>query len=180
MTMSSMFASNTLINGGTFIQVNSNDVQYHGFREGSDILHRATATSAFHTSKERFDPPTCHPNTRLAVLNKVMRWIKWEDDLDAFVMWIYGPAGAGKSAIAQTIAEMCEEEMILLASFFFSRNDPSRSNVDHLIATIAYQTALNLPQSLAVQFKSLLVAPLQPLAEAGFFQGTSVSPPCDH
>ena len=53
---------------------------------------------------------------------------------------------AGKSAIAQTIAEMCENEMILLASFFFSRNDPSCSNVNSLIATIAYQITLNLPR----------------------------------
>jgi hypothetical protein len=116
-----------------------------------------------------------------------MKWIKGEEDLDAFIMWMYGPAGAGKSAIAQTIAEMCEEEMILLASFFFSRNDPSRSIVKPLIATIAYQITLNLPdirdailgaidrdplifsKSLAVQVKSLIVAPLQQLAEAGFF-----------
>ena len=156
--------------------------------ESSDILHRATATAAFHNSKERFDPPKCHPNTRLAVLTEIMKWIKWEEGLDAFIMWVYGPAGAGKSAIAQTIAEMCEEEMILLASFFFSRSDPSRSNVNPLIATIAYQMTLNLPQvreailgaierdplifskSLAVQFKSLIVSPLQPLAEAGFFR----------
>jgi hypothetical protein len=155
--------------------------------ESSDILHRETATAAFHNSKERFDPPKCHPNTRLAVLTKIMKWIKWEEGLDAFIMWVYGPAGAGKSAIAQTIAKMCEEEMILLASFFFSRNDPSRSNVNPLIATIAYQITFNLPQvrdailgaierdplifskSLAVQFKSLIVSPLQPLAEAGFF-----------
>jgi hypothetical protein len=151
------------------------------------ILHRATATAAFHNSDERFDPPKCHPNTRIAVLEKIMRWIKWGEDLDAFIMWVYGPAGAGKSAIAQTIAEMCEEEMILLASFFFSRNDPSRSTAKPLIATIAYQITLNLPQvrdailraiehdplifskSLAVQVKSLIVAPLQPLAEAGYF-----------
>jgi len=152
--------------------------------EYSDILHRETATAAFHNSKERFDPPKCHPNTRLAVLTEIMKWIKWEEGLDAFIMWVYGPAGAGKSAIAQTIADMCEEEMILLASFFFSRNDP---DVNRLIATIAYQITLNLPQvrgailgaierdpliffkSLAVQFKSLIVSPLQPLAEAGFF-----------
>ena len=155
--------------------------------ESSDILHRATATAAFHNSKERFDPPKCHPNTRLAVLTKIMRWIKWGEDIVTFIMWVYGPAGAGKSAIAQTIAEMCEQEMLLLASFFFSRNDPSRSNVNPLIATIAYQITLNLPQvrdailgaiehdplifskSLAVQLKSLIVAPLQPLVEAGFF-----------
>ena len=116
-----------------------------------------------------------------------MKWIKWEEDLDAFIMWVYGPAGAGKSAIAQTIAEMCEEEMIILASFFFSRNDSSRSTAKPLIATIAYQITLNLPgirgailsaierdplifsKSLAVQVKSLIVAPLQPLVEAGLF-----------
>ena len=117
-----------------------------------------------------------------------MKWIKWEEDLNSFIMWVYGPAGAGKSAIAQTIAEMCEEEMILLASFFFSRNDPSRSTAKRLIATIAYQITLNLPQvrdailgaigqdplifskSLAVQVKSLIAVPLQPLVEAGFFK----------
>jgi len=101
--------------------------------EMSDVLLHATAPAAFHNSKERFDPPKCHPNTRLAVLTKIMKWIKWEEDIDAFIMWVYGPAGAGKSAIAQTIAEMCDEEMILLASFFFSRNDPSRSTVSTLI-----------------------------------------------
>ena len=116
-----------------------------------------------------------------------MKWIKWEGDLYSFVMWVYGPAGAGKSAIAQTIAEICDKEMILLATFFFSRNDPSRSNIKPLIATIAYQITLNLPnvrnailgvverdplifsKSLTVQFKSLIVEPLQPLIEAGFF-----------
>jgi len=115
-----------------------------------------------------------------------MKWIKREEDLGAFIMWMYGPAGAGKSAIAQTIAEMCDEEILLLASFFFSRNDPSRSTVKPLIATIAYQITLTLPdarnailaaierdplifsKSLVVQVKSLIVAPLQQLAEAGF------------
>jgi len=151
------------------------------------VLHRATATAAFHNSEERFDPPKCHPNTRLAVLSEIMQWIKWEGDLKSFIMWVYGPAGAGKSAIAQTIAEICEQEMTLLASFFFSRNDPSRNNVKPLIATIAYQIISNLPgvrdavlgaverdplifsKSLTVQLKSLIVEPLQPLVDAGFF-----------
>jgi len=200
-----MFASHSLITGGTF--TNHNDTHYHGFRgaysslkiilyetqgfvksvESSSILHRATATAAFHNLDERFDPPKCHPNTRLAVLTKIMRWIRREEDLDALIMWMYGPARAGKSAIAQTIAEMCDEEMLLLASFFFSRNDRSRSTVKPLIATVAYQITLNLPdardaileaierdplifsKSLAVQVKSLIVVPLQQLAKAGFF-----------
>ena len=155
--------------------------------ESEDRLHQVTATAAFHNSEERLDPPKCHPNTRLAVLSEIMKWIKWEGDLHSFVMWVYGPAGAGKSAIAQTIAEICDKEMILLATFFFSRNDPSRSNIKPLIATIAYQITLNLPdvrnailgaverdplifsKSLTVQLQSLIVEPLRPLIEAGFF-----------
>jgi len=182
-------ASDISITGHNTFTVNDNcgNVHYHGSREGSNILHREIATAAFHNAKERFDPPKCHPNTRLAVLSEIMKWIKWEGDLKSFIVWVYGPAGAGKSAIAQTIAEMCEEEMILLASFFFSRNDPSRSNAQPLIATIAYQITLNLPdvhdailcaierdplvfsKSLTFQFKSLIVEPLQQLIEAGFF-----------
>jgi len=159
--------------------------------ESSEILHRATATAAFHNSKERFDPPKCHPKTRVAILTEIMKWVKWEGDLDSFIMWVYGPAGGGKSAIAQTIAEMCEREMLLLASFFFSRNDPSRSTVDPLIATLAYQITLNLPdtreaifgaierdplifkKSLAVQVESLIIGPLQRLVDAGFFNDST-------
>ena len=124
---------------------------------------------------------------QLAILTKIMKWIKWEEDLNMFVMWVYGPARARKSTIAQTIAKMCKEEMILLTSFFFSRNDPSHSNVNSLITTITYQITLNLPQvwdailgaieydplifskSLVVQVKTLIVVPLQLLAEASFF-----------
>ena len=200
---------NLLISGGSFT-LNTNEAHYHGLRrtffskyflcethaflksvDGSDILQRATATAAFHNSEERFDAPKCHPNTRVAVLENIMKWIKREEDQDTFIMWLYGPAGAGKSAIAETIAEMCEREMILLASFFFSRNDPSRSTVNPLIATIAYQITLTIPhvreailgaiehdplifsKSFAVQVETLIVAPLQPLAEAGFFNDLS-------
>ena len=205
-TIGSMFTPHNLLISGGIFTLNTNDVHYHGRRgallsenplnensqiiksvEGSDILHRATATTAFHDSEARFDPPKCHPNTRIAVLNKIMKWIKREEDIDAFIMWLYGPAGAGKSAIAETIAEMCEGDMILLASFFFSRNDPSRCTGKPLIATIVYQITLNLPEvretilsaiehdplifskSIAVQFKSLIMAPLYQLAETGIF-----------
>jgi hypothetical protein len=164
--------------------------ELHGFVklvEISDILHQEMATAAFHNSKEHFDPPKYHPNTHLAVLEKIMKWIKWEEDLDAFIMWVYGPTGSGKSAIAQTIAKMCEQEMILLASLFFSRNNPLRRTANPLIATIAYKITWNLPdvrnaileaiecdplifsKSLVVQVKSLIVTPLQSLA--GFFNG---------
>ena len=55
------------------------------------------SVNAFHNSSERFDPPKCHPNTRVAVLTEIMEWIKPETNED--VLWLYGSAGVGKSAI---------------------------------------------------------------------------------
>jgi len=74
-----------------------------------------------------------------------MNWILGEDDRNAVILWFYGPAGAGKSAIANNIAQRCDFENILLASFFFSRSDPARNNSKSLITTIAYQITINIP-----------------------------------
>ncbi|KAF9254271.1 hypothetical protein L218DRAFT_886647, partial [Marasmius fiardii PR-910] len=52
------------------------------------------------------------------------------------VCWLRGSAGAGKSAIAQTVAERCEGNR-LVASFFFSRTDPARNTPKYLALAIA-------------------------------------------
>jgi len=61
-------------------------------------------------------------------------------------MWLHGPAGAGKSAIAQTVAETCAERGQLAASFFFSRSSPDRSTLKHLFPTIAGQISMSSPR----------------------------------
>ncbi|KAF9484804.1 hypothetical protein BDN70DRAFT_56494 [Pholiota conissans] len=173
-------AKNLVITGGTF-------THYNVESSGLEILHKQTAPSAFHNSGERFDPPKCHPNTRVAVLNRIMDWVLAVASFDALIMWLYGPAGAGKSAIAQTIAEQCFERGLLLASFFFSRNDHNRNRSKPLIATLAYQTALTVPdarthiesavkkdpaifeRSLEAQLEALIFDPLRQLCDAGFF-----------
>jgi hypothetical protein len=83
-----------------------------------DFLKEAAVPGAFHNSLQRSDPPKCHKHTREAILDKIMEWVRKKIDTDTFIMWLYGAAGAGKSAIAQTIAELCEEHKLLLASFF--------------------------------------------------------------
>lgn len=109
-----------------------------------DILHEHIATGAFHNSDERFNPPQCHPNTRLAVQRKIMTWI-CDASLDSPpIMWLHGPAGAGKSAIAQTIAARNDELGNLVASFFFSRTASRCNKAKHLIPTISYQLAQNI------------------------------------
>lgn len=65
---------------------------------------------------------------------------------DFLVLWMYGPAGAGKSAIAQSIAELCEA--LLAASFFFSRTAAGRSDSSRLVATIVWQLILSVPEIL--------------------------------
>lgn len=96
------------------------------------------------------------------------------------MLWLYGPAGIGKSAVAQSIAEHCSETGRLGAAFFFSklktRNDPTR-----IIPTIAYQLAVHFPdykrlitkcladdptileKALRQQFKKLIVEPFTSL-----------------
>jgi len=118
-----------------------------------------------------------------------MNWILGlgKDDQHAVILWLYGPAGAGKTAIAHTIAERCDLEKLLLASFFFSRADPARNNSKSLIATIAYQIAIRIPGmrekivaaverdpliltlSMEAQINALVVEPLQEQLEEGYF-----------
>lgn len=95
------------------------------------------------------------------------------------IIWLSGPAGAGKSAIAQTVAERCKEHGIHSANFFFFRGDGTRNHVQPLVATLVYQLfdyyrplkagiaellvakPLICKASIAEQFKSLLSYPLQ-------------------
>ena len=72
----------------------------------------------------------------------------WVDDADApkRIMWVNGPAGAGKSAIAQTIAERYEDSR-LAGSFFFLRGSEDRGVSDRLFMTLAWQLAFSIPET---------------------------------
>lgn len=100
-----------------------------------------------HNSEERYDAPKCHAETRVAVQQEVMSWIT-HGDTDAQpsrVLWMSGPAGTGKTAIAGSIADICKEQGLLAASFFFSSFSKSqdRRSKKYLITTIAYQLLLH-------------------------------------
>jgi len=45
--------------------------------------------NAFYDSDNRPDPPKCHPNTRVAVINKIIDWATGMIDTDAFMLWLY-------------------------------------------------------------------------------------------
>ncbi|KAF8898039.1 hypothetical protein CPB84DRAFT_1847946 [Gymnopilus junonius] len=125
-------------------------------------LQQRIVSGAFHNSDERYDPPKCHPHTREAVLKKIMNWVKNAQKPSRF-MWLYGPAGSGKSAIAQTIAEMTVT---------------GRNEKTYLVTTLVYQMILVIPEirdsvikalqhnpmvfstSLKAQIQALIIKPL--------------------
>ena len=101
--------------------------------------------NAIHDSSECYPPPRCHPETRTLVRTLIICWIQ-DPNPTCFILWLYGPAGAGKSAILQSIAEECYSlEGRFAGSFFFSRGKPGRNEGHFLFSTIAYQLAINLP-----------------------------------
>jgi len=109
----------------------------------------------------------------------------WVHDADAAsrILWLYGQAGAGKSAIAQTIAEYCHQTDSLAASFFFFRASPDRNTADRLFPTLAWQLCLSVPgiapfisaaiesdpllpmDSIEAQCERLIVEPFEQIAE---------------
>ena len=119
---------------------------------------------------------TCLRGTRESVLDEIMRWAK--DPQDRPVFWLNGPAGTGKSTIAQTFSEMVAKAGTLCASFFCSRDYLDRSNLKNIFPTLAYQLAYRYPafrhhivqvikrdstvanNSLISQLEDLIVGPL--------------------
>lgn len=79
------------------------------------------------------------------MIKEIKGWIK-NGDLHAAhrVLWLHGPAGSGKSAVAHTICEL-QQGSGGAASFFFLRGSTDRGNALKLFTTLSYQLALHIP-----------------------------------
>ncbi|KDR84500.1 hypothetical protein GALMADRAFT_237390 [Galerina marginata CBS 339.88] len=109
----------------------------------------------------------------------------------AFMMLVYAAQGT-RTALAQTIAERCQQDNTLLASFFFSHADASHNHARSLVATMSYQVALTLPatkelvvaaverdpliffKSLETQFLRLVIEPLHSASNHLHSSGSSL------
>jgi hypothetical protein len=127
---------------------------------------------AFHNPADSYDQPRCHPETRVEMQDKLWNWCingKWpgeepqtgsdlelssgdsgagstDSSAEPTILWVHGPAGAGKSSIMQTLSQRSENAGRLGATFFFKRGHPTRGNAKALFTTIALQLAVNSPQ----------------------------------
>src|ERR1700760_182617 len=106
-------------------------------------LSKRAIEGAEYDSSARDPPPSCHPGTRVQLLEKIKTWF-YNRMGEKALLWLSGPAGVGKSAIIQTLAEALAESKSLGATLFFSRlND--RKDPQRVIATISYQLATRIP-----------------------------------
>ncbi|KAF9526756.1 hypothetical protein CPB83DRAFT_450625 [Crepidotus variabilis] len=128
----------------------NNNFQPHNLAKTDPIqfLLNHTAPDALVDSGDRRDPPQCAPETRDEIHRHIKVWANSPVG-KAMIFWLFGSAGAGKSAICQTIAEMFQREGLLLGNFFFSRSAAStgRSNGDRLLPTLINQLQANLPET---------------------------------
>ncbi|KXN81741.1 hypothetical protein AN958_03758 [Leucoagaricus sp. SymC.cos] len=167
-------SSNFIISGSTIVnQVTQTST---GNETAINRLAERALPNAFLDSAIRYPPPRCHPETRVELRNSIIQWIL-DRDRTSNLLWLYGPAGIGKSAVLQTIAEHCKEQNWLGAAFFFYR--PTQCDDPHRVCpSIAYQLRASCPayqkvidpilvndpfiphKALAVQFQTLIVAPL--------------------
>ncbi|KAF9484934.1 hypothetical protein BDN70DRAFT_27139 [Pholiota conissans] len=143
---------NVNVSGGHFVTAKS--VYYQTPAPPLETLYKHCAPGALLDSAERFDPPKCDENTRVAIIKTIMDWITGGGDSSS-ILWLHGPAGAGKSALAQTIAELCKEQDLLAAVFFFARNSPDRANGRLLIATLVHQLTSTFPRTRSYIQKSI-------------------------
>ncbi|KAJ7457684.1 hypothetical protein FB451DRAFT_1047135 [Mycena latifolia] len=165
-----------------------------------DILHRAAALEALYDSADSFPQPKCHPATRKLILENLFSWGTSDTQTDGQssrlnpaaewnnngsppaapkrqILWLYGPAGAGKSAVMQTLAGRLQDAGCLGGSFFFKRDHPIRGNGKVMFLTLAYDLALWIPdwrtaisqsaaqdpsvvaRSMAAQLQNLIIEP---------------------
>ncbi|KAF7966597.1 hypothetical protein HWV62_37809 [Athelia sp. TMB] len=85
----------------------------------------------------------CLPGTRVGAINMITKWHSDDSSDRKNVMWLHGMAGAGKSTLSTTIANMMgrADGLDLLGAFFVFDRSVAERKPSTLIRTIAYQLA---------------------------------------
>jgi len=128
---------------------------------GVDLLHRHAAFAALLGSNVRLHQPRCLPGTRQAIIREIMAWI-FSTPTSPSILWLRGPVGTGKTALAHTVAELCKQQGALIGCFFFARTVFNCSNPKLLFPTLASRSKHPKDRALCRQsYASKTSPPLQ-------------------
>ncbi|KAF9043229.1 hypothetical protein BJ165DRAFT_1529314 [Panaeolus papilionaceus] len=154
-------------------------------------LYQTSSPAAAYNSRDRYDPPKCHSNTRVGLLNMVRDWAG--KGLPC-IMWLYGSArGTGKFAIDdargassgiqpycvffvlqncisnKTAIEVMKDALSLRFAYQLSQSmPPLRNYIDHVILSIPSGFDFTLKE----QVMALIIGPLKQLKQERMHQDT--------
>ncbi|KAJ7593640.1 hypothetical protein C8J56DRAFT_1160468 [Mycena floridula] len=118
---------------------NYGNIIHHAPVETRRLRNLARHDTAYNSlEREQEEASVCAPETRKEVLQQLDQWRQGHGEP---VCWLSGPAGAGKSTIAHTVAQQCDENHCLGFSYFFSRRYTTRSDLSAFIPTFVYTLA---------------------------------------
>ncbi|KAF5346069.1 hypothetical protein D9756_010856 [Leucocoprinus leucothites] len=176
---------------GAFNQAHDFTISHSQFIDASPAglglkhLFDYSMPDTFYNSSARYPPPKCHLGTRNDYIDLTTKWAVGESDRQESILWMRGPFGVGKTAIAQSCAEVLAPINKLAATLFFSRLNVDRDDPRRVFTSIAYQVATKCPSfrevvdklmaedpalttvSLSTQFEHLVVHPLRKVDTAG-------------
>ncbi|KIL63299.1 hypothetical protein M378DRAFT_673910 [Amanita muscaria Koide BX008] len=177
--------NNGLIGDGSnnIVTVNSGNVIIQMNDESEDVLDklldRYLSKDALHNSFH--SSPECYLNTRTTVCNEIGQWIDESGSENSPLLWLNGPAGVGKTAVAKTISVLRDQ---VAATFFFSTS--SDRSATTLFPTLAWQLARSIPETrehiiaalknngspqtsqIEEQFDPLILRPLKSITTLGY------------
>ncbi|KAF5348491.1 hypothetical protein D9756_009603 [Leucocoprinus leucothites] len=120
------------------------DERWRKAEEALQELKARRLLGAMLDTEERGYVPRCNEDTRQSLRRHIVEWGQNDGEIER-LLWLSGPAGVGKSAVAQTVAEELKKVELLGAIFFFSRPN-NRSDPSDVIPTLVYQLAVLLPK----------------------------------
>jgi hypothetical protein len=88
----------------------------------------------------------CLEGTRTDILSQITEWVNSTGDNVPRVLWLSGPAGKGKSAIAHTIAKWFEDVGGLGSCYCFDRQREADRRHEKIFSTIAHDLADHDPK----------------------------------
>ena len=120
----------------------------HDYLTTAWIAHRTledaiAGIGATHDDEQQYERGECLPKTREKAIEHLLNWIMSPGEHP--LLWLTGTVGVGKTAIAITVAKICQENGRLVTSFFFFRADPKRNNPSALSHFIAYGLMSTIP-----------------------------------